>query len=82
MNVTTISDLNLVIAARLKQNAEEALTRGIQKVESREARLIEVGEAAVMERWRCQQDHGSGLCGQPLIPEPEAAQLLGEPQNP
>ncbi|WP_424570810.1 hypothetical protein [Streptomyces sp. CH-036] len=82
MNVTSLDDLNLVISGRLAVNAKNALEKGVQKVDERDARLIEVGSAAVMERWRCAQDHGFGPCGQALIPEPEAAQLLGEPQNP
>ncbi|MGA5467822.1 hypothetical protein ACPCUK_03150 [Streptomyces arboris] len=82
MNVTSLDDLNLVISGRLAINAKNALEKGVQKVDEREARLIQVGSAAVMERWRCAQDHGFGPCGQPLITEPEASQLLGEPQNP
>lgn len=82
MNVTSLDDLNLVISGRLAVNAKNALEKGVQKVDEREARLIQVGSAAVMERWRCVQDHGSGICGQALVPEPETAQLLGEPQNP
>ncbi|MFD4523281.1 hypothetical protein ACFWP7_04965 [Streptomyces sp. NPDC058470] len=82
MNVTSLDDLNLVISGRLAVNAKNALEMGVQKVDEREARLIQIGSAAVMERWRCAQSHGSGICGQALIPEPQTAQLLGEPQNP
>ncbi|MFI1409385.1 hypothetical protein ACH4Y0_05565 [Streptomyces sp. NPDC020707] len=82
MNVTSLDDLNLVITGRLAVNSKNALEKGVQRIEERDARIIEVGSAAVLERWRCAQDHGFGPCGQALIPEPEAAQLLGEPQNP
>ncbi|WP_327131990.1 hypothetical protein OG311_13445 [Streptomyces sp. NBC_01343] len=82
MNVTSLTDLNVVIASRLEHNTQEALRKGIQRIGTDEARIISIGSAAVLERWRCVQDHGFGICGQALIPEPETAQLLGEPQNP
>ncbi|CAL9455800.1 hypothetical protein SUDANB15_02518 [Streptomyces sp. enrichment culture] len=76
-----VDTLDLAIRGRQAQNAAEALTKGILRVDSVDARLIEVGTAAVMERWRCLQDHGFGVCNQPLIPEPEVAQLLGNPED-
>ncbi|WP_430376720.1 hypothetical protein [Streptomyces sp. B1-3] len=82
MNVTSLDDLNLVISGRLAVNAKNALEKGVQRIDEGEARIIQIGSAAVIERWRCVQDHGFGPCGQALIPEPQTAQLLGEPQNP
>ncbi|MFD9618478.1 hypothetical protein ACFWB2_14580 [Streptomyces virginiae] len=82
MNVTSLTDLNVVVASRLEHNTQDALKKGIRRIGTDEARIITIGSAAVLERWRCVQDHGFGPCGQALIPEPETAQLLGEPQNP
>ena len=77
MNVTTLSDLNYPIAARLFQNASEALAHGVQSIPSGEARIIQVGTAAFPERWRCVQDHGFGQCGQALLTTHEVGILLG-----
>jgi hypothetical protein len=76
-----VDALNLAIHGRQTLNAAEALTKGVLWVDSADARLIEIGTAAVKERWRCIQNHGFGLCNQPLIPEPEVAQLLGTPDE-
>ncbi|MDX3712759.1 hypothetical protein PV733_28230 [Streptomyces europaeiscabiei] len=81
MNVTAINQLNDVITARIARNAEEALRKGVQAVPSSDARIIQVGTAALSERWRCIQDHGFGTCGEALLNSTEAAQLLGNPDD-
>ncbi|WP_216586843.1 hypothetical protein [Streptomyces brasiliscabiei] len=81
MNVTTINQLNDVIASRVAQNAEEALKKGVQAVPSGDSRIIQVGTAAFAERWRCIRDHGFGTCGEALLNSTEAAQLLGDPDD-
>ncbi|MFE7029473.1 hypothetical protein ACFU9Y_04120 [Streptomyces sp. NPDC057621] len=82
MIVNSLDDLNRAISGRLAVNARNALLQGVQRIPERDGRIIQIGSAAVIERWRCAQDHGSGPCGQPLITETEAAQFMGEPQNP
>ncbi|WP_413757182.1 hypothetical protein [Streptomyces sp. MMBL 11-3] len=79
--MNTINQLNDVITARIAQNAEAALKKGVQAVPSGDARIVQVGTAAVSERWRCIQDHGFGTCGEPLLNSAEAAQLLGDPDD-
>lgn len=40
-------------------------------------RIAEFGTARIREEWRCQQDHGYGLCGQMLVPAHHVEIVLG-----
>ncbi|MEV1096460.1 winged helix-turn-helix domain-containing protein [Streptomyces sp. NPDC049952] len=74
--------LNDLIKSRLDEIAEDAWeNHRVVKVDSAEARYLEVGSGAVIERWRCQQNHGSGPCGEPMVPDTEYSVLLACPDD-
>ncbi|MFD8685348.1 hypothetical protein [Streptomyces sp. NPDC059651] len=72
--------LNDLIKTRLDEIAEDAWNEHrVIRVDESDARWLSVGSGAVIERWRCQRDHGNGPCGAPLVPEADARTLLSSP---
>ncbi|MER6236516.1 hypothetical protein ABT185_10680 [Streptomyces clavifer] len=70
--------LNDLIQTRLSEIVEDLWEHNrVLRVESGEARCLQVGTGVAMERWQCQRTHESGPCGEPLVPMAEALLLLG-----
>ncbi|MFI2757809.1 hypothetical protein ACH5A3_02865 [Streptomyces echinatus] len=70
--------LNNFIQTQLSEIAEDLWSHHrVIQVSSGEARFLQVGTGVTLERWQCQQTHGSSPCGQPLVPLTEALILLG-----
>ncbi|MEU6635727.1 hypothetical protein [Streptomyces rochei] len=70
--------LDHLIQTRLAEIAEDAWQdHRVMPVRDGNARILQLGTAAVEERWYCQADHGDGLCNEPLLPHRQASTLLG-----
>ncbi|MFI5977072.1 hypothetical protein [Streptomyces sp. NPDC051452] len=82
MNQPTVS-LNDLIQTHLNEIAEDAWEQHrVMRVDDGEARWLEVGHTVVIERWSCHQNHGDGVCGEPLVDYQTAKELLGCPGDP
>ncbi|MFD7858544.1 MULTISPECIES: hypothetical protein [Streptomyces griseus group] len=76
MSTPTVT-LNDLIATQLSEIAEDAWKdHSVLRITGDNGRMIQPGEVAVMERWRCEGDHGFGLCGQPLLTTEQAALVI------
>jgi hypothetical protein len=76
--VTIKLDLNRLIRTRLMSLAEAAWRdHRVMPVGEGNGRILGLGTAAVEERWVCGADHGSGVCGEPLLTDRQAGSLLG-----
>lgn len=72
------TDLNDLIATRLTEIAEAAWRdHRVMPVSDGGGRVLDLGTAAVREFWHCQDDHGSGICGEPMLTSDQASSLLG-----
>ncbi|GDY65698.1 hypothetical protein SAV14893_050910 [Streptomyces avermitilis] len=72
-----------MIRTRIEEIAEDLwANHRVMQVPSGEARWLEVGHAVVAEQWSCHQNHGDGVCGEPLVPYQVAKELLGCPEDP
>ncbi|MET4646096.1 hypothetical protein ABID95_005853 [Streptomyces atratus] len=72
------TDLNDLIATRLEEIAVVAWRdHRVMGIKDGNGRVLELGTAAVQEQWYCQDDHGWGLCGEPLLTHRQASTLLG-----
>ncbi|MGW5198620.1 hypothetical protein [Streptomyces spiralis] len=75
--------LNDFIRNRIEEITEDLWTNHrVMRVEDGEARWLEVGHAVVIEQWSCHQNHGDGVCGEPLVDWDTAKELLGCPGDP
>jgi hypothetical protein len=78
--MTTAITLNDLIATRLAEIAEDAWEKHrALRIAGDNGRIIQLGTAAVWELWRCEADHGSGPCHEPLLTTDQAATLAGQP---
>ncbi|MFE7762964.1 hypothetical protein [Streptomyces sp. NPDC057438] len=81
--MNTSLTLDSLIRTRLAEITEGLWNdHRVLRVESSDARFLQIGSAATIERWQCQANHGSGLCGEPLVSSTEAGLLLGSPDYP
>jgi hypothetical protein len=73
----TIS-LNDLIKDHLNKIAQDAWqTHRVMPVSDGGGRVLDLGTAAVLEFWYCQADHGTGICGEPMLTSDQASSLLG-----
>ncbi|MEU1454399.1 hypothetical protein [Streptomyces avermitilis] len=76
--MTVTFDLNRLIATRLTEIAEAAWRdHRIMPIGDSDGRVLQIGTAATRERWVCGADHGTGVCGEPLLTHRQTAELLG-----
>ncbi|PPS71984.1 MULTISPECIES: hypothetical protein [Streptomyces] len=75
----TISiNINDLIATRLTEIAQDAWqTHRVMPVSDGGGRVLDLGTASVREFWYCQNDHGTGICGEPMLTSDQANSLLG-----
>ncbi|MFG2380585.1 hypothetical protein [Streptomyces avermitilis] len=72
--------LNDLIETHLTEIAEDAWeNHRVIRITGDNGRIIQLGSAAVWERWTCEADHGDGLCDEPLMTSEQAATLVGQP---
>ncbi|CAM5332815.1 hypothetical protein [Streptomyces aurantiogriseus] len=70
--------LDHLIQTRLAEIAEDAWRdHRIMPVRDSDGRVLQLGTAAVRERWTCMADHGYGLCNEPLLTHQQASTLMG-----
>ncbi|MFC4609749.1 hypothetical protein ACFO9E_18290 [Streptomyces maoxianensis] len=72
--------LNDLIETHLTEIAEDAWeNHRVIRITGDNGRIIQLGSAAVWERWTCEADHGFGPCHEPLLTLDQAATLVGQP---
>ncbi|MDC2953362.1 hypothetical protein PO587_02710 [Streptomyces gilvifuscus] len=77
--MTTIT-LNDLIRTRLDEIAEDVWeSHRVMRIPGEDGRVIQLGSAALWERWVCEADHGFGPCHEPLLTLDQAATLVGQP---
>ncbi|WP_405459762.1 hypothetical protein OG786_21070 [Streptomyces sp. NBC_00101] len=74
--------LNDLIETRLAEIAEDVWKRHrVLRVNHGDGRVVQLGTAAIWELWSCRANHGSGLCGEPLLTATQASSLTGMPRE-